>query len=131
MAHVDLDAILEGEQGFPFTFTLGGQDWTLPPQMDMKALILMGRQEGDPDIYGAMEILMGSDQFARFLRATGRLTSQRFEALMKAYARHQGADDMGESLASTSSSPDTGTPSKLTLPGITPSISGETSARAS
>jgi hypothetical protein len=127
VSHVDLDAILDGEQGLPFTFTFGGEEFTLPPQIDMRALMLMNRE----DIDGAMSALMGEDQYVRFLKANGRLTQARFEALMKAYARHQGVDDMGESSGSSSSLPATETPSRLTLPGITGSTSGQPSQRAS
>lgn len=126
-AHIDLDAILEGEQGLPYTFTYGGQEYELAPQIDMRAIILMQGEE----IHEAMRVLLGEEQWDRFKRARTRLTPERFQALMQGYAKHQGVGDMGESSASSSSSVGTGTPSRLTLPGITGSTSGQSSQQAS
>jgi hypothetical protein len=127
---LDLDAIVSTEDPDrePYIFKFANQVWELPPQMDMRALMLMSRE----DVDGAMTALMGAEQYDRFLKASGGvLTPERFSALMKGYAAYQGADDMGESLASSPSSAGTGTPSKLTLPGITRSTSGAPSQRAS
>lgn len=82
----DLDAIANESEGKPFPFTFGGEDYTLPADVD---LIAAAALEGGK-LYDGLRRLLGEDQWERINAATAVLDTDRLKALMEAYAAHVG-----------------------------------------
>lgn len=94
----DLDAVLREEDGEPFHFRFGGEDYSLPAHPDVRAGLAFdaGRAEE------GLQLLLGPDQWARLKASPATLTEAGFVALMDAYQKHLGVG-LGESQASTGS----------------------------
>lgn len=103
----DLDA-LESE-GKPFPFRHGGEDYELPPSIDLR--VALAEEAGKID--EALRLLLGTEQWDRIVASEAVFDSTKFVALMEAYKKHLGVA-AGESLASSPSSGSTGGPSKRT-----------------
>lgn len=87
---LDLDALVAetNDSKEPFQFIFGGDTFELPPHADLLAI---GKFERG-DVIGAMEDLLGGDQFAR-LKGSGKAFDTRYlQALLNAYGAHVGAD---------------------------------------
>lgn len=95
----DLDALVADEDGQPFTFRFGGEDYTLPPRIDLRAVAALEGNRYD----AALRMLLGPDQWDRMQQSDAVFDQPKFEALFNAYGRHQGVDGLGESSASTPS----------------------------
>jgi hypothetical protein len=115
----DLDAMLADRQlDRPrFTFRFGGESYSLPPSIDLRAAAAM--QAGD--LQTGLSVLLGKDQWARLLASDATFDTDALSALMDRYAAYTGAS-LGESSASTGSSGSTGGPSKVTSNGSTTPI---------
>jgi hypothetical protein len=98
----DLDAavaeVAAGRE--PFRFTFGGENYELPPRMDIRALGMFTKG----DVHDGLRLLLGADQFERMLASPAVFSDEAFGKLVEAYAAHQNTT-VGESSASTSSSP--------------------------
>lgn len=95
----DLDAIANESEGKPFPFTFGGEDYTLPADVD---LIAAAALEGGK-LYDGLHRLLGDEQWGRLLASPVVMNNAKLKALMEAYAAHVGLS-LGESAASTVSS---------------------------
>lgn len=105
----DLDAIVAESDSTPFVFTFGGEEFTWPAQLDLRA----ERELSEGKLWEALERMFGPDQYARFLATSQHLDMEVIKALFGAHAKHQGTT-MGESRASAGSSKSTQRPSKQT-----------------
>jgi hypothetical protein len=94
----DLDALDADEAGEPFTFRFGGEDYTLPPKIDLRAVAALEGNRYD----AALRMLLGPVQYERMQQASAVFDQRKFEALFNAYGAHQGVS-LGESEASTDS----------------------------
>lgn len=94
----DLDAVAAESTKTPFRFTFGGEEYELPPVMDLR--IVTSLVSGQMD--DAMHRLLGAEQWRRLQASPAMFTNERFTALLNAYMAHTGTD-MGEASASTSS----------------------------
>jgi hypothetical protein len=83
----------------PFRFTFGGEDYELPPRMDIRALGSFTKG----DVYDGLRLMLGPDQHERLLASPAVFSDDAFQKLIEAYAEHQGTT-IPESAASTSSS---------------------------
>lgn len=111
---IDLDAIQNEADDKPFEFTFGGDTYTLPPRIDMRAVGAMSEgRVGD-----ALRMMLGAEQWKRIQQAEAVLDDRKLGALMEAYAEHNGVT-VGESSASVSSSASTRGRSKPTSSGTT------------
>jgi len=103
----DLDAL--ETDGTPFPFRHGGEDYVLPPSIDLR--VALAEEAGRVD--DALRLLLGDEQWDRIVASEAVFDSAKFLALMEAYKRHLGTT-LGESAASSRSSASTGGPSKRT-----------------
>lgn len=87
----DLDALAAEATGEPFRFRFGGEDYELPPTIDIRAVA--HAQEGR--LSSALRLMMTGDQWDRLERSTGRFDLPALRALFKAYGDHSGAQ-LGE-----------------------------------
>lgn len=121
----DLDAVIaERESATPFTFTFDGHEYSMPSDVDVRALELLS----DSRINDAFELLIGADDWAQIVESPKVLGAAALGALVDAYLKHIGVSDMGESLASTRSLSSTVRPSKRTSNGSTKSDSRTSTA---
>lgn len=95
----DLDALEADEAGTPFTFRFGGEEYTLAPRIDLRAVAALEGNRYD----AALRMLLGPEQWERMQASPAAFDQTKFEALFDAYAKHQGVDSLGESSASTGS----------------------------
>lgn len=94
----DLDAVASEAAREPFTFTFGGDTYTLPPDVDLR--IIGSLTSGD--ITDALRRMLGEEQWKKLEASPAVLTSDRFSALLNAYLAHSGLN-VGEASASTGS----------------------------
>ena len=121
----DLDAVIAEATGAPYEFTFGGEIFTLPPDADVFAVQKMAKGEvGD-----ALVMMLGAEQYARMESLPQLFGVKAFEALMTNYMSYIGST-VGESLASTDSSPSTERPSNPTSSVSTASPSATSSPAA-
>lgn len=115
----DLDALLaEAKPKEPFTFRFGGGVYTLPGEVDVRAIAALDGGE----IALGFRILLGDEQWSRLCAAEATLTVAGMNALLERYGSATGAST-GESSASTGSSKSTGGRSKRTSNGsISPTL---------
>lgn len=112
MASFDLDALIAEATGVPFTFRFGGDEYTCPASIDVRAVSALAAG----DLVGALRVMVGDEQWARLEASPQTLGVVAIGKLIEAYAAHQGVS-VGESFGSSSSSPSTAEPSTPTLPG--------------
>jgi hypothetical protein len=98
----DLDA-LEAE-GEPFTFRHNGQDYTMPADIDLTTVAVLGAG----DFERAMERLLGDDVWQGIVESSKAKGAKPFGvkkmlALLEAYAKHLGVGGLGGFSASTAS----------------------------
>lgn len=86
METYDLDAVIAEQEPNPFRFRFGGEDFELPGNMDLRVVRLFSA--GDP--LGALEMLLGPDQFARFDAVDQTFDDKAFKALLDRYSTHVG-----------------------------------------
>lgn len=110
----DADALEIEATGEPFVFTLGGKNYTMPAVMDFRVASYLR----DGDFGGAVELLVGPDQWQAILKGAGVLTMERAIGIWTAYAAHLGTTP-GKSRASRRSSKSTASRSKPTSSGTT------------
>jgi len=133
----DLDAVYAEERGEPFTFTWEGRRWELPAfgDIDWRAAGMQAEMEAAADADGMAEV--GVETLQKLFRfAFGEEQADRWEKarqpapamvrLFSEWQKRSGAA-VGESPASTGSSPSTGRPSRRTSTAST----GSGSARRS
>jgi hypothetical protein len=113
----DLDALAAEEEGEPFRFTFGGQEFAATA-FDPRALTAFAAG----DTVTAFRRMLGTEQAARFEAIDEPLTMGRLKALVTAWSEHFGLAE-GEAKASSRSSKGTGRPSKRTSNGPTASVS--------
>jgi hypothetical protein len=82
----DLDAVVTESDATPFPFTFGGEDYTLPAQVDIVAAAAL---EGGK-LYEGLRKLLGDSQWDRLLASEAVLDQEKLKALMEAYAKHVG-----------------------------------------
>lgn len=84
MSGFDLDAVLA--DGEPFSFTFGGQEYTLPadPPLTVPPLLRAGLDAE------AVELLLGAEQWERLSAADPALGMKGATALLVAYQAHLG-----------------------------------------
>ncbi len=107
----DLDATL----GLPFTFTFGGETYTLPPDVDFATLELLDNGKLDD----GFRRLLGAEQWERLEASPSTFGMRAFTNVFNAYMAHLGID-AGKSAASPDSSASTVRQSKPTSSGTTP-----------
>jgi hypothetical protein len=95
----DLDALANDANATPFPFTFGGEDYELPPEIDVLDMAMLSTPER---VMEGLIRLLGADQVARMEKSDARLTPPKLEALVKAYMAHLGVD-LGEAPASSGS----------------------------
>jgi hypothetical protein len=105
---------LDAELGLPFVFTFGGEEFSMPPDVDFATIEKL--KEGNPD--AAMGLLLGAEQVARLEALPGVFGARAFKLTLDAYFEHLGIRQ-GESSGSASSSTSTAEPSKPTSSGTT------------
>lgn len=110
----DLDALERDTNAEPFTFRFDGQDYTLPPILDMRAAAHL--QEGR--LSDCLRTLLGPEQWRRLVEAQATFGFQHLNALLDKYAQHLGMD-LGNLEASSRSSLPTRAPSRPTSSGTT------------
>lgn len=94
----DLDALVN--DGEPFRFKFGGEDYEMPPDIDLTSIALLDR--GDPE--RALERILGEGQWKRMVDSPHAFGVKQLMALLDAYSKHLGMDSLGGSLASIASS---------------------------
>lgn len=94
----DLDAVEHEATGEPFEFRFGGEDYMLPPSVDMLAVAALQNR----DLYGGLARLLGPEQLERMAASSATFDEPKLRALMDAYGKHLGIS-LGESEASTGS----------------------------
>lgn len=101
MSVFDLDAVIAEREALPdFVIRFGGQEYSCPGEMDLRVLGLMTKGL----IGQALDVMLGKDQVAALYRSAGQLPAKTIWSILEAYSQHSGID-VGEGLASTSSSP--------------------------
>lgn len=110
----DLDATL----GLPFTFTFGGDTYTLPSDVDMAALQALRAEEPEK----ALQAMLGDEQWQRLQESPAVFGVRAWSKLIDAYFTHLGLRNP-ESGASSDSSKSTAGPSNPTFSGSTESPS--------
>jgi hypothetical protein len=98
----DLDALAHEANGEPFRFRFGGEDYELPPHMDIRAVAAMSAGRLDD----ALRMLLGDAQWTRLQASPEVFDQHKLLALFNAYGAHSGMTP-GESSASTGSSAST------------------------
>lgn len=94
----NLDAVLAEETGAPFSFTFGGEDYDLPPHVDLMVVAAMQ----DSRLGDGLRKLLGPKQWERMQASEATFDERALTALLEAYMAHVGTT-VGESSASTSS----------------------------
>ncbi len=94
----DLDAIGAEATAEPFRFTFGGEEYELPPSIDMLAVPAMVAG----DLLGGFRRLFTDEQWRRLQASPATLDLPKMLALLKRYADHSGVS-LGEFGASTRS----------------------------
>jgi hypothetical protein len=106
----DLDAlVVEVETAAPFKFKWRDELWTMPLMFAMEFADQMALE--DADVETSMRLIMGDDQFERFIAAP--ISTGRMRDLIAQWHKFQGLDP-GESQASSRSSKNTARRSKRT-----------------
>ena len=85
----DLDAIVDEEE--PFGFTFGGMSFTFPADPDIVALEYFDKG----DLQNALFVLLGPEQYEvmdGIPADVARMGQRRFTALMEAYGKHLGVN---------------------------------------
>lgn len=114
---LDLDALsAEANGAEPFRFRFGGEEYELPPTVDVRVAALFS----DGQLFAGLAKMLGEDQWQRMQDAEAVLDDRQLMALMEEYGKHSGSS-LGESKASTDSSMSTVRPSKRTSGGSTKS----------
>jgi hypothetical protein len=98
---LDLDAI--ANDGEPYRFKFGGEDYEMPPDIDLTSIALL--DSGDPE--RALERLLGEEQWQRMVESPAAFGIRQLKALLQGYSQHLGMDSLGGSLASPGSSHNT------------------------
>lgn len=94
----DLDAFeVEGE---PFRFRHGGQDYELPPDIDLTTVRVLD----SGDVERVFERLLGEDVWKAISEGETRFGVKKLLALLDAYTKHLGVESLGGSSASAASS---------------------------
>lgn len=97
---VDIDAIMaERDEKPPYVFTFGGEVYSLPARIDIRAVAAMSR--GDLDV--SMRLLLGQAQWERLQASESVFNDETLTVVMDKYQEHMG-EALGESKASTKSS---------------------------
>lgn len=111
----DLDALVaERAPRKPFTFRFGGESYTLPAVVDVRAAAALS----DGDLTTGLRYMLGAEQWERLAATEVTFDIEALNALLTRYGDHVGAS-VGESSASTGSSKSTGRRSKPTSNGST------------
>lgn len=128
MVAFDLDAYVASQDPGPFVFTFGGQEWTWPPQPDLRSV---GHLIANPPrVVDALELMFKPADWERFIAHTGGgLNETAIVELFQQHAKHAGSS-LGESSASSGSSKSTARPSKPTSKSGTRSTSARSSRKA-
>lgn len=80
----DLDAVAAASTGAPFVFRFGGEDYTLPPRVDVRVSALLGAGR----LYEALRTMLGAEQWQRMQDSSATMTDEGFTGLMAAYGQH-------------------------------------------
>lgn len=94
----DVDAALAEKAREPFRFRFGGEEYELPPGIDLRAVpaITSG------DLMGGFRRLFGAEQWSKIEAAEAVLDTDVVMVLLDAYLAHSGVT-LGESRGSTGS----------------------------
>lgn len=112
MKAFDLDALVLEETTEPFTFTFGGEEFSVPAHYDPRIF----RRADEGDIAGALRLMIGDEQWARLDKIDKPFDERHMRALFTAWTSHE-VTTVGEASASSSSSRGTGRQSKQTSNG--------------
>jgi hypothetical protein len=113
-----LDAVKREADTEPFEFEFDGDIYTMPPDFDARA----AQAFADADFQGALEILLGPDQWDRLYRSPKLLSLQRINEMVGEWCDHIGVE-VGESSAPSRSLRRAAARSKPTSNGSTGSTS--------
>lgn len=120
-----VEAEASTEQPAPFEFDFGGEHFTMPVSIDVRARI--AASEGNLAL--AVKLMLGDSQYRRLVQVPEVLDDTRLGALISAWAEHSRSASLGESEASTVSSKSTAKRSRRTSDGSTSSTSARSSGR--
>lgn len=127
MARLDLDAAraaraAEAEaKGEDHVLVIGGQEFSLPVEMPLAFPLALA----EADVMGGIRELLGEEQYAEFAaNPKTRLSTEDLKELFTGAAELYGFEDVGEALASGSSSLRNGKPSRPTSKRSTAKTSG-------
>lgn len=116
----DLDALAAEAAGRPFCFTYDGRDWEIPRLEDLDKRLL-DRLIDEPEAFTREAFRMAFGERWEEFDALP-MTLRTLNSLLEAWSAASGID-LGEGVASASSSASTGRPSKPTSPASTASRS--------
>lgn len=82
----DLDAVVAEQRREPFRFKFGGEEFELPPGIDLRAVpaITSG------DLVGGFRLLFSAEQWSKLEQSTAVLDTVAVMELTKAYLAHSG-----------------------------------------
>lgn len=108
----NLASIKAEAAGEPFVFDYGGESFSIPAVVDFRVAWAMK----DDDYELGLKLLLGDEQWGRFMAVPEAFTADRLRGLVERYVAHMGVT-AGESEASSSSSSSTAGQSKPTSNG--------------
>ncbi len=91
MTEADLEAMAAEEQAQPFTWDHEGETFVFPPTLGLRSVGLMSKG----DICGAVELLLGADQWDRLCKLPD-VPLPELESILGDYGKHIGVP-MGKS----------------------------------
>lgn len=112
-----VDAIAREADPNPWEFEFGGETYTLPSDLDMRAMAALNGGRLDD----ALRILIGPEQWERMQASSYVFGPKQLNDLMQTYLSDLGID-LGKPLPSTDSSPNTPTPLRRTYNATTASV---------
>jgi hypothetical protein len=99
----DLDSLFAEEETTPtkapWSFRFGGERYTLPPHMDVRAMAAVGAGRLDD----GLRMLLGPDQWDQLQASPKVFDTPRLKAIIERYALYAEGVSLGESSASTAS----------------------------
>jgi hypothetical protein len=94
-----VDELMQAENKEPFEFDFGGEDYILPPHIDIRAVAAMSAGRLDD----ALRMLLGPDQWSKLQASPKVFNDMHLKVIMDGYAKYAGGVEAGESSASTGS----------------------------
>lgn len=84
----DLDALAREANQVPFEFRFGGEVYTCPGELDIRVVSALGAG----DLEGALQRMLGDDQWQRMLASPQVLTAPMLLGVLREYSEHSGVE---------------------------------------